>query len=794
MSMRIIRRIEDAVRNYPLVFLLVLFLFWCVFYLIFPAEYSRDILAPRGEADGVVFGGNVVVSQEFIPHTGLSGIKIPVGSNTYPDSPLLLHIRPSMEEKDMVVVPLFSFHDEYAIFRFPPVWLPPEKAVWILEAPHAPAKSFWVFREKDASLFTEGKAFQNTRVLRGNLGFTEIWNSPRFTALTVSKGASEPILEISQWEYQSLAFGIVGLIFYAVLRRRSWNEKHIILLSVGIGFILHLWLSLLTPVIIDEGAYIQDAIQSSSHLLPFRDFLTKGPLYIFAIWLWSFIIPNTLLAWRLFSAIIWAIGGWFFWKLTIESEFQPRSRILAVTAFNILPAVIALTTPLLLQTASTSVVILGLVLTLRAIKKSSLQFAAYSGLAFTAAFFIRITAIVPAFIAFCMYVVLANRGWKMKLVLTYVGTGIVLFGLLFTTATATLGLSKAAVLTNMEAFLISQNRQQISEIASDETDGPIRAITIETRLFVRTGVLLLVPLALFPILFIRKSNILLSTGIFATLFFVGWNILLTLVDTNFLMPKTLPTSIILVIIVLFGIPFITGLAALLYAPEGIWRRYWKQWQIPLFIILWLVLTMVAYSKWGRFRQSYLTEFVPQLALLLGITLDYMFDIWKKIRPQWMHHLLVAIFVFLTGVSLYQGFAIAHLYPHTGTIDQKSLVQVVRLIQENVPQQDMLFTAQPVATALANRKIIFGYSHPGWYREAFFGTISNDLRDLLFKKPEEITEYLRNEATFVLMESRTNEIYFSDYPERQKILQEQFVKVDSVPNEMAGDTYTLYKRH
>lgn len=791
MSMRIIRRIEDAVRSYPLVFLLILFLFWCVFYAIFPAEYTRDILAPRGTGDRVLFGGGSVISQVFTPHRGLSGISIPLGSESYPDSPLLLHIRSSVQGEDIIVAPLFSFHDEYAVFRFPPIWFPPAKAVWILEAPHAPNKSFWAYREKDESIFTEGKAFQNNRMLRGNLGFTEVWKSPRFTAFHATSAA--PFLEIAPWEYQSMLFGIFSLLFYLVARRYSLSEKHIILIAIGVGFVLHLWLALLTPVIIDEGAYIQDALQSSSKLLPFKDFLTKGPLYIFAIWLWSFVVPNTLLAWRLFSAVIWAIGGWFFWKLTIEFNFRPRARLFAAAAFNLLPAAIALTTPLLLQTASTSAVVLALVLVLRAIRNQSRMLAMYSGIIFTAAFFVRITAVVPAAIAFLMYMLLARPGSKLKLALTYAGTGIVFFALLFAIATAILGLPKAAVLTNMEAFLISQNRQELNETAAESADGPIRALTIESRLFIRTGVLFLAPLVIFPLLFVQRKNLLWSAGIFTALFFVGWSVWIVLLDTNFLMPKTLPIAMMTILIVIFGIPFITGLAALLYTPEGVWKRYMPRWQMPLLVVLWLAMTVLAYSQWGRFRQSYLTEFLPQLALLLGISFDYMFDTWSKIKPRWMYHLLIAAFVFITGLSLYQGFAMASLYPHSGTVDQKSLVRIVRLIQENVPKGDMLFTAQPVATALSGRQIIFGYSHPGWYREAYFGTISNELRDLLFKKPEEITEYLKDEAPFVLTESRTDEIYFNDYPERQAILHEKFTAVGSVQNEMAGDTYTLYKR-
>lgn len=790
MSTRIIRAGERIIESYPLLFLFFVFLAWCAFYLLYPTEYSRDVLAPRGVTDQVFFGGSTVVSQGFVPHAGISGITIPVGSDTYPDSPLLLHVRETIDGEDMMVVSNFSFQDEYAIFRFPPIWFVPEKAVWILEAPHAPKHSFWVYREKDASIFTEGKAFQNTKAVRGNLGFTEIWESPRFTAFGGS--ASAPLIQVEDFEYHSFLFGFLALIAYWVLRRYQWSEKTIVIVCIGTGFLLHLWLGMVTPLIIDEGAYIQDALQSSSHLLPFRDFLTKGPLYIFALWLWSFIVPHTVIAWRLFSAIAWVAAGWFFWKLTLEWELNKRSRLIATTAFSLMPAAIALTTPLLLQTASCAVAILGLVVALRSIKNNSVRHAMYAGILFTTAFFVRVTAVVPAFIAFLTYLMLAQRAWKFKLVSTYVGTGILLCAIVFGGAVLTIGVQKTAVLMNMEAILISQNRQGMNSENAETADSPLRATTIESRLFMRAGVLFLSSLVLFPLIFVNRKSLVLSAGILVALFFLAWKSMLTLIDTNFLMPKTLHTSIFLVIALLFGFPFITALSALLYNNSQTWKGYWKRWQMPVLILLWLFLTMFAYAKWGRFRQSYLTEFLPQLALLLGISLVYMIDTWKHIRPFWLYRVLATTLIFFTGVSFYQGLVIAERYPHSGTIDQKSLTSVVRLLQENVPAGDMVFTAQPVATAFADRQIMFGYSHPGWYREAYFGTIPESLRDLLFRRPEVITEYLRNEAKFVLTESRTDEIYFEDYPERQEILRTSFVEVDSA-NDMAGDTVTLYKR-
>lgn len=779
------------VRIYPLLLLFGLFLVWGAFAVALPTDYQRDILAPQGEGDRIYFGDTIVISQEFIPHAGLSGIDIPLGSRTYPSSPLILHIRRSVQGEDIITVPLFSFHEEHARFRFSRLWRVPDTLVWILEAPHGPANSFWVYHEQDDHASHEGLAFQGKRGLKGNIGFSEIWSYPRVGTLKMAVQFSSG--EFASWEYKSFLAGAVGLMLFFLCKRLRIKEKNIVIACIVIGVVLHIWLALTTPLIIDEGAYIQDVLQTSNALLPFRDFLTKGPLYLFFLWLWSFVVPNTAIAWRLFSVCVWALGSWWFWQLTLELGMKVRSRLLATLAFTLMPAAIALTTPLLIQTVSVAVALVGLLFALRAAKNCMWHFAAYSAIIFTIAFLVRVTAVIPACIALFILFVYTKRQHRWRIVGTYVGVGVLMFGLVFGSAVATIGFAKASVMVNMEAFLISQNRQSITEGASDHSNSLIRTMTIESRLFWREGVLLIVPLLLIPLLLVDRRKIIISSATLIATFLVGWTILFHLTDTNFLLPKTFPSTILLILILFFGFPFITAMATLLYGMREQYKISWAYWRTPLLICVWLFLTILIYAQWGRFRQSYLTEFLPQLAILFGISFDFMFDVWARIKPQLFSRFLIGIAVFSMIVSVYQGYGLALLYPHSGTVDQASLVNIIRMITTHVPMRESIFTAQPIATAFSNREIIFGYSHPGWYREARFGTISEGLRDVLFRKPEEITKYLDIDANFVLTESRTDEIYFDGYPERMHILQTKFDVVSSVHNEMAGDTYTLYRR-
>lgn len=780
------------VRSYPVVVLFCLFLIVIACYLAAPISYSRIIPAPQGENDRLYFGGAKVVSQEFIPHTGLSEINVPVGSADHPKTPLILHIRKSADSSDIVAIPLFSLQNETAKFRFNPILLPPSRLVWIIEAPHAAGNSFWTYREQDVTAFPEGHTYQNNRSVKGNIGFSEVWTYPRFAAIIHTFKTSSGH-GFAPFEYASAYAGIAALAGAMLLKRRNIAEKTIVLWCIALGIALHIWLALTTPVIIDEGAYIQDILQASHHLLPFRDFLTKGPAYLFILWLWSFIVPHTVVAWRLLSAILWALGTWWFWQLAIEFDLQKRSRLLATAAFGIMPASIALSTPLLLETASIPISLLGLLCIIRSAKKSSWKLAALAGAVFAMAFFVRVTAAIPACIALIALLVFAKKQFKIKLAGAYIATGLLLFGLMFCSSVAIMGIHKASVVVNMEALLISQNRQQNVQVSDAPSDPAFRTIIIQSRLLWRTGVLFVASLFLIPLLLIDRRRILLSFSIFTALFFACRYVVLTLYDTGFLLPKHFATSVPFILIIIIGVPLLTAFAAFFYNRTEKMRDHSTQALFVILFLVWLAFSGYAYAKYGRFRQSYLTEFIPQLALFFGVGFHFLFTTWSSIRPVWLSRLLTGGMLFLMGAGVYQGYAMAEMFPHTGTVDQGSLVRIVSLIQENVPKGDMIFTAQPVATAFSERQIMFGYSHPGWYREAMFGTVSVELRNLLFRTPEAITDYLKHEAEFVLTDSRTNEIYFDGYPERAAILKQDFEEISSTINETAGDTYTLYRR-
>ncbi|MBI3255350.1 MAG: glycosyltransferase family 39 protein [Candidatus Andersenbacteria bacterium] len=779
----------NVVRRYPLLFLLGLCGIMAVAYVLYPVEETREALAPQGEGDRVYFGGDTTVTQEFKSEKGLTSISIPVGGNAPLPGPLILHIRPVDGDDDIAVSPIFSLRDEVATFRFKAIKFTPQPGRWVLEAPHSPAQSFWVYREQDASAFTEGEAFVGSRIMRGNFGFSQVWTRPRILS---SQRLFEPAL-VGWWMRGAAVLGLLGAIVWYLTpvkyRDKLWRREIWVLSGIlALGFLLHMDFAASMPIVNDEGAYIQDVMQMDGRLLPFRDYLTKGPAYLACLWLWHLIIPNTMLAWRLFSAIAWVLAGIGFWLCMKEWGLNPKARISASAAFSLMPAAISLTVPLLLQTASVPVSLFALWLVLRAVNSQSSYVMAASAALMGLGFFIRVSTVVPAFMGLMLIVVLAKP--RLKLVAVYVVTGVLLFSVVFGAGVAVMGLEKAAIMVNAEALLISRTRQEKIEAASVR-EPLIRSVVIESRVLWRAGLPYMAALLIWPVIFMTRRYLTL-TGMLGVLgMYIVWQVWMTLVDTDYLLPGNywfLQQFIVLSVAIL---PLVALVVSLLYQPAG--PLLSKEHRASLFALFWLVATGFIYGQWGRFRQSYWVEFLAALSLLLGLVGVSVATTWSHTKPHWLRISGNALFFILSMAWVLQGYGMAWKYPHTGTVAVTSLHDMVGIIRDIVPRGEVLFTAQPILTAFAERPIMFGYSHPGWYREARVGSLPVAMRDLLFLPPEAITDYLRTEARYVFLDHRTDEIYFDGYPERRQLLADLFLPVGSVGNDVDGDTWVLYRR-
>src|SRR6185436_16857502 len=114
-----------------------------------------------------------------------------------------------------------------------------------------------------------------------------------------------------------------------------------------------------------------------------------------------------------------------------------------------------------------------------------------------------------------------------------------------------------------------------------------------------------------------------------------WNVWWHLKDTDYLLPKKFITTQWLMMVTFVGLPLIAAAVQLLYGKRHAWRDVLPQIKITLVVGLWLVFMTYAYAKWGRFRQSYLTEFLPQLSLLFGLGSYYVWSLCLQLKPVFL---------------------------------------------------------------------------------------------------------------------------------------------------------------
>ncbi len=801
-----IQKIELFMGRHPLWFsVCILFVLWGAS-LFAPITTQEAFLAPQTDDTVLAFGGERSVGQTFLAPYGLSEITIPLRRNipTENEGPLLLHIRDTYFGEDIRTSTLFHTGEELAEFSFNPIYgKVGQKLTWVLEAPYHPENVFSVYREKDDTAFVDQESYLAGRELKGNLGFTLISSQPYIATLFSDTEKSETdtfsFSDIQQWEWNAVMIGLLlaGAMILVWQLRPSLTPRSgvwIVGVLLAITAVTHGFFALQLPLINDEGAYLQDALQTKLNFLPVVDFLTKGIIYTWLLKIWEMIVPMDILWLRGLSIISWVVSVYFTIRIAKYLGFSQIQQLCVGGLLALTPAAIALTTPLLLQVTSVPAVLAGILCAFLATRRNSIPLAALAAVVIVVAFFIRSSSIVGGLIGGLIFLLYSQGAWRWKLTGTYVAVGLILAALIGVSSWQLIGVEKTAVIFSIEALGISEQRSAVSSENVVPRESGIRQITETSSILWQSGPWLLVGVLVSALFLLPRRRLWLFLGGLAVIVVLWMRFYHHLLDMGFLLPTTIPLKewelwaafwIVL--------PLLVCIRVLHTAPERSTSLSEHKWLGV--VTSWLILLIVLYSNWGRFRHSYLVEFLPPLALLVGWGLEPLMNILRQFvfSGKYLRFITVCIIMCVIGVSYALNWAVAWKYPHTGTMDHTSIEQMAAIIHKEMPPGEMLFTAQPVITAFAKQPIIFGYSHPGWYRDHYLGNVPTELWQLYFMPEENLTTYLRSEANFVLIERRTNEIYFEFYPERQAILKNDFEQIAEVIDEATNEPMRLYRR-
>lgn len=746
-----------------------------------PVERQQEALAPTYDSAKLYFGAGASVGQSFVPLPGLHQVQIPVGRRGGAQGPLILHVRSEYFGPDIRAAVIFvpQTETENMVFQFEPLHHPPTQLIWVLEAPHDPSRAYWVYREQDAKALPDGTALDSGRELPGNFAFIQVGREPvyREWRLRFSNG-----VQVWEWQSVGLFFGaaaawvVVGSVFWKKLRM-SVTAWFTVLMIVTVIF--HVYLAQRLPVIIDEGAYVQDAWQTTFTFLPLRDFLTKGPVYIVLLKIWQAVSPNTIAVWRLMPALAWGGVVWLSAALARRAGFTLQVQVLVAGLLALMPGVAATSTPLLLQVVSTFLVMVALVTLLKGIQAEKSLWVIGSGVVMAAAFLTRVSSLAAAGASLLVILLFAKQ--RLRTLAHYCLAGIVSLGVMAVMGLVIMGPAKTAVLFNLEAVVVGQ----IQSGGAAETEPVIRWITLASLVLWRGGTWILAGIVWLPLLWVKRLTGPTRWVVTALWLLVVGNAVWHLRDIGYGLPAPLLATRLFLLLVVFGLP-------LLWLIKSLWLRVpAKQndfsWHWLFVCGVWLGMLIMIYRFWGVYRANYIVEFLPPATLLAAIALVY------GLPPLMRGRFTQAAIVGLIATSWWQGFSLAMQYPISGTVTLEAAQNMAYLVARHVPENVTVFTAQPVITALSQRPIVRGYSHPGWIRAARLGGVPENLRKIYFADDEEITRWLKNEVRFVVTDERTSEIYFDDFPERQTILKEEFELIGEVPNDLTEEPFRLYER-
>jgi len=802
---------------------------------------ALELEAPREHASRLSFHGAQTIQQTLtLPLRDIGRIDIPINVPERADAyPLILHVRSSPKDKrDLRTLYVtrrdVSETDDVIVFRFLPETRGKEQREisLALDAPNARPNEFFAYREVDAAKYPDGHLSAGERNVAGNIALRVYVRRPWYRLLAsdaaraLTESLEEPgdvfakqvsstalvlrILPTLDRIVATVAAVIAAFGILTVPRVRQWILQRTTLSRGEIAFfaalaivslILHLPYMYAYPAVNDEGSYLMDIAQFENGRLPFRDFLTKGPLFLVLLSPAVLSHGPSLIAARVLIAFAAAIEVVLI-SLLARALWGRAAGIAAAILSAAMPAVVSQSTHVFLQPMELVFVTLTLLTILSArdpiippSRRNRKLCAAGAVLALSS--LTRASAIaffVPAFVLLLMQ---EPRSWRQaarRLTVFLAGFAAVV-GSVAVLSLLAMGPEKTAILLNLEAVLVSQGRVESGHAAGifgalSTPRDTLHGLIAAGASILRTGFpllllwLLIVSRALFRLLRLPRAAFPLIVGLILLFAWPSFR------DVFHISPDVTPPVRWLLtasvpLLTLFGLDAMTRMKDVRLQPLR---------DALLLGGTWVALT-VMYASLGRFRQHYHPEFLFLYVLASALFLSELLHVpvvetlsntstslaarIRNIFTWKCGNFPAAGIVAVTIAWIILGHDVAIAMPHVGTFPISIVHEAARSLRLHTAPGEEVLTAQPILTFLAERRIPFDASHPGWYLEEQAGTISSSLRRIYFPEREALREYVESTPIrTIVLDRRTEEVYITPDPLLRVILERSFHVIDS----------------
>jgi hypothetical protein len=753
--------------------------------------------APRDTKARIYIHQKVSVGQSFQAPWPLKGIGIVLDGVKDLPGAFTLHLRKSPRGPDLRTVSIpakeLKLGETINFFEFEPLSLPAEETLYFfLEAPQIKKGQLWAFREIDSSIYPTGSLLRNFREEPGDLAFQLKGQVRKFVKITLFSDSNFPSFTSRDFQVSATTLIItLGSTLALFLIPYPLHRFRYLVPLLGLTlFILHLPFVFRWPAINDEGSYLLDVVQMSWGGVPFRNFLTKGPVFLFFLKSWQLFWSHSLLLARFFSVFVSILALPLLFFIAHRLSFSRRITFASVVLYSLSAGASAFSSHLLTQPLAIFWGLAGLCCLLS--PRLPLHWRGRLGAIFVAlAIFTRLSAVVflPLSLLIIFWQNQQRKGLLKTFLLALLTTSLIIFLILFLLA----GWPRVLVALNMESILVVKQHHQAGGIWLTYPPQEIyeRMVYLLPPLW-RSSALLVIFSLLAPFLLLRYWRAVPALAAALPVWLMWFWLWQSLPPAwrslagAFPAEKIVGTALLLLCTGIVLIPL--GFLKTSFSSR---RQFYHHGRLVLLGVFWVTLLLAVYTFWGKWRSNYFGEFLPPLALLAGFSF---YHIWQALLNAFASLHLARFFVSLWWGGLlaltYLSFQYTLAIPHTGTMDLGSVERMRKVIERNVSPHEAIFTAQALFPAITRRPILPPFaSHPGWILSDRRGEVPEKLRLLYFPPDDKLLLSLQK-ANYVLTDRRTNEVYF-EIPALKEELENHFTLMEEVENISAP--FRLWKR-
>lgn len=542
-----------------------------------------------------------------------------------------------------------------------------------------------------------------------------------------------------------------------------------------VALIVRIFYARSLPFTVDEGNYLYDAWTLLHGKLAGGDGYVKAPIFILWTALWEALLGHTALAGRIGSAVAGA-GLVYPVYLLVSTLWEKRAGLLSAALWATMGTAIVSTIYTHTQPVAIFFGTSGLALLAYSLKekKGAWKWALASGIVIGLAVASR-KSMLGLGLTVVLLLLYLSPTIKDKLKNTaIVGAGfLAVLAIFYASAYGVYGTEGV-----VEAIGINSASDGVSSIEESQV-AQVRAYSLRgmTPLFRESLPLILLSLLGVGFSFKKKVLWLIPLGVF----WWAWSFFSEYEGAAFMkygISMLWPLFFVLLVLAAFLPRKNTGRPFLGYINER-----------SLLGIVWVGSLAFFYMNWIKFHANYISEFIPPLAVMGGVGVEYFITSASRIQHTWLKRgVLIAFIVVAAWAATVSNF-ITYVFEHTGTFSQRAAKEAASWAKENIPAGEPIFTGAALIPYMSGQQVSLDIAHPRWYAYEFTRTNPKRIETFLPSAKDMVQAY--RDANWFLLEGQTGFSFLMEYSEIEGGLEKDWERVQGIEN--GSNTLTFYKR-